>query len=147
MPDRIGVCACRSRQNRNWVGRRRSFFTIYSVHLHTFLYYSTHQILQIYISLHTNKIPIIQTPVHPTYLHYPYIRTTYTCTTPTNLQNPTHLPNPYIPTLPLQPLHPTLNVCPIPAHLLYEQAVRGGGHGCVLPVMGYYVLRYLLAKY
>jgi len=89
---------------------------------------------------HTNAptpyIPLLPLHTYPTYL--PYI-------TPTNLQNSACLPWPYIPTLPLQPLHPTLHVHPIPAHLLYEQAVRWCG--CVLPVMGYYVLRHLLAKY
>ena len=91
------------------------------------------------------EVPIIRTPLHPTYLYYPYIPTLHTYITPTNLQNSACLPWPYIPTLPLQPLHPTLHVNPIPAHLLYEQAVRWCG--CVLPVMGYYVLRHLLAKY
>ena len=82
---------------------------------------------------HTTYILTLQTPLHPTYLPYPY-----------NL--------PYIPTLPLHPnqtlhtypIHPTLHVCPIPAHLLYEQSLRWCG--CVLPVMGYYVLRHVLAE-
>ena len=58
---------------------------------------------------------------------------------------------PYIPVLPvpvyhklLQPPHPTLHACPTPAHLLHEHVVRRCG--CVLPVIGYYLLRHLLAK-
>ena len=104
----------------------------------------THQPLHTYTNLHTTNIPILQTHLHPTYLPYPYIPTLHTRNTPTNLQNPTNLPYPYIPTLPLQTLHPILHACPIPAHLLYEHAVRWCG--CVLPVMRYYVLRHLFAK-
>ena len=106
--------------------------------------YTTHQPLQTYTNLHTTNIPTLQTPLHPTYLPYPYLPFLHTYTIPTNLQNTTYLPNPYIPTLPLQLLHPTLYVFPISAHLLYEHSTRWCG--CVLPVMGYYVLRYLLAK-
>ena len=60
------------------------------------------------------------------------------------------IPTPYMPTLPLhnykplQPLHPTLHACHAPKHKLNEHA--GRGCGCVLPVMGYYVLRHWLAK-
>ena len=81
------------------------------------------------------------------YPPYPYIPALNTYTTHTNLPNPAYLPDPYIPILLLQPLHPTLHACPILSYLLYEQAVRWCG--CVLPgycVVGYYVLRHLLAR-
>jgi len=69
-------------------------------------------------TIHTCPTP---TYLHyiPTYLHYP-----------TNLQNPTYLPYPCIPTLHLQPLHPTLQTGPIITHQLQDQAVRWCG--CVL---------------
>ena len=95
---------------------------------------------------HTNPtnapIPCIPTlPLHtyPTYLHYLY--------------KPT---KPYIPTRPLRSydtpttptaqhtLHYTLHTGPTPAHLLNEHVVRRCG--CVLPVIGYCVLRHVLAK-
>jgi len=44
----------------------------------------------------------------------------------------------------LQPLHPTLHACPIITQLLQAQAVTWCG--CVLPVMGCYVLRILLVN-
>ena len=59
----------------------------------------------------------------------------------------THFHMPALPlhtSQPLQPLHPTLHAYPAPAHMLNEHAHRRCG--CVLPEMGYYALRHLLAK-
>jgi len=98
-----------------------------------------------YIQTYTQ--PILQTHLHPEKLTRPlHTCTTYlhTYTAPTNLQNPTYLPYPCIPTLLLQPLHPTLHASPVITHQLQEQAVRWCG--CVLPVREYYVLRNWLAK-
>ena len=80
------------------------------------------------------------------YIPYPYpcIPTLHTFSAPTNPQIPAYLPYPYIPTLLLQPLHPTLPASPIITQMLHEQAARWCC--CVLPVMGYYVLRNLLSK-
>ena len=86
-------------------------------------------------------LPYLTTLLLQTYKTYP----TPTYTTPTNLHTYPTIPTlHHIHTLHLQPLHPTLHVYPTPAHRLYEQAVRWCG--CVLPVMGYYVLRHLWAK-
>ena len=96
--------------------------------------------------------PTYLTPYAPTYtptLHnYPYKPTqSYTLIH----TNPTNAPTRYIPTLHLhtypkflQPLHQTLHVCPTPTHLRYEHAI--GRWGCVLPVIGYYVLRHFFAR-
>ena len=58
--------------------------------------------------------------------------------------HPTCLPCLYIPTDPYNPYTLPIEVCHAPTHMLHEHA--GRRRGCVLPVIGYYVLRYWLAK-
>ena len=82
---------------------RTNTFAVYVPVLHSL----NCSIFTYYILCAPAYIPTLHNPtnaLHPTCILNHYIPTLHTYTTPTNLQNTEHLPIPYIPAPPLQPL-------------------------------------------